>query len=267
MSTKLSTIAANASTCAGRSAMLPILLAVGWYLRFSLSYRDVEELLAERGLRADHVTVWRWVQRYAPEPERRLRSRLNSTNDSWRVDETYPGQRQVGVFIPGKDSTGATSDFLLSAKRDTAAAKRFLAKALGGGNHPHPRVINTNKEAAYPPAIVELKARGPSGGELPASTCALSQQCARTGSSGHQASGPRESAFSLLLGSLAHDRRLRSDSYDPQRSGVLECGGCEGRSAAPLHSRSVRGDELNLQSPRPTFASTTNLQHFHYDGG
>src|ERR1700731_4654526 len=66
-----------------------ILLAVGWYLRFSLSYRDVEELLAERGLHADHVTVWRWVQRYAPEMERRLRSRLNPTNDSWRVDETY----------------------------------------------------------------------------------------------------------------------------------------------------------------------------------
>ena len=66
-----------------------ILLAVGWYLRFSLSYRDVEELLAERGLHADHVTVWRWVQRYAPEMERRLRSRLKPTNDSWRLDETY----------------------------------------------------------------------------------------------------------------------------------------------------------------------------------
>ena len=66
-----------------------ILMAVGWYLRFSLSYRDVEELLAERGLHADHVTVWRWVQRYAPEIEQRLRSRLKQTNDSWRVDETY----------------------------------------------------------------------------------------------------------------------------------------------------------------------------------
>src|ERR1700730_16181632 len=54
-----------------------ILLAVGWYLRFSLSYRDVEELLAEKGLRADHVTVWRWVQRYAPEMERRLRGDSN----------------------------------------------------------------------------------------------------------------------------------------------------------------------------------------------
>jgi transposase-like protein len=53
-----------------------ILLAVGWYLRFSLSYRDVEELLADRGLHADHVTIWRWVQSYAPEMERRLRSKL-----------------------------------------------------------------------------------------------------------------------------------------------------------------------------------------------
>src|SRR6201993_137348 len=66
-----------------------ILLAVGWYLRFSLSYRDVEELLAERGLHADHVTVWRWVQRYAPELQRCLRRRLKPTNDSWRMDETY----------------------------------------------------------------------------------------------------------------------------------------------------------------------------------
>jgi hypothetical protein len=63
-----------------------ILLAVGWYLRFSLSYRDVEELLAERGLSVDHVTVWRWVQRYAPEIQRRLRTRLRRTNDSWRLD-------------------------------------------------------------------------------------------------------------------------------------------------------------------------------------
>ena len=114
-----------------------ILLAVGWYLRFSLSYRDVEELLAERGLRADHVTVWRWVQRYAPELERRLRSRLNSTNDSWRVDETYIRVKGKWVYLyRAVDSTGATIDFLLSAKRDTAAAKRFLAKALGGANHP-----------------------------------------------------------------------------------------------------------------------------------
>ena len=124
-------------------------------------YRDVEELLAERGLLVDHVTVWRWVQRYAPEMERRLRSRLKPASDSWRVDETY-------IRIKGKwrylyravDSAGATLDFLLSAKQDAAAAKRFLAKALGQKNHPAPRVINTDAHAAYPPAIAQLKSEG-----------------------------------------------------------------------------------------------------------
>src|SRR5258707_9770703 len=139
-----------------------ILMAAGWYLRFSLSYRDVEELLAERGLHADHVTVWRWVQRYAPEVNRRLRSRLKPTNDSWRVDETYIRVKGKWVYLyRAVDSTGATIDFLLSAKRDTAAAKRFLAKALEAANHPHPQVINTDKAAAYPPAIVQLKTQVP----------------------------------------------------------------------------------------------------------
>ena len=136
-----------------------ILLAVGWYLRFSLSYRDVEELLVERGLSVDHVTVWRWVQRYAPEIQRRLRPRLRPTNDSWRVDETYIRVKGKWVYLyRAVDSTGATIDFLLSAKRDAAAAERFLAKALGGENHPAPRVINTDEHAGYPPAIVRLKA-------------------------------------------------------------------------------------------------------------
>jgi transposase, IS6 family len=125
-----------------------ILLAVGWYLRFSLSYREVEELLAERGLHADHVTIWRWVQRYAPEMERRLRSRLKPTNDNWRVDETYIRVRGKWCYLyRAVDSSGATIDFLLSAKRDAAAAERFLAKALSGVNHPSPRVINTDKHA------------------------------------------------------------------------------------------------------------------------
>ena len=100
------------------------LMAVGWYLRSSLSYRDVEELLAERGLSVYHVTVWCWVQRYAPELDRRLRKRLKTTNDSWRVDETYVRVKGKWVYLYRPvDSTGATIDFLLSAKRDAAAAK------------------------------------------------------------------------------------------------------------------------------------------------
>ena len=66
-----------------------ILCAVRWYLRYSLSFRDVEELLNERGLEAGHTTIWRWVQRYGPELEERMRRHLKPTNTSWRVDETY----------------------------------------------------------------------------------------------------------------------------------------------------------------------------------
>jgi pimeloyl-ACP methyl ester carboxylesterase len=82
-----------------------------------------------------------------------------------------------------------------------------------------------------------------------------------TGSSGDQALDTRQSAFSLLLGSLAHDRRLRSNPYDPQRPSVRECGGCEGRSAAPLHSSSVHGDELNFRLSTLTSGLPAKLQH------
>src|SRR5258708_11677720 len=66
-----------------------ILLCVRWYLRYPLSYRDLEEMMLERGLHVDHTTIYRWVQHYAPELEQRCRPHLKITNDSWRVDETY----------------------------------------------------------------------------------------------------------------------------------------------------------------------------------
>ena len=66
-----------------------ILLCVRWYLRYSLTYRDLEEIMAERNLSVDHVTIWRWVQRYAPLLNRRIRRELRHPNRSWRVDETY----------------------------------------------------------------------------------------------------------------------------------------------------------------------------------
>jgi IS6 family transposase len=79
----------------------------------------------------------------------------------WRVDETYIRLKGKWVYLyRAVDSSGATIDFLLSAKRDAAAVERFLAKALGGENHPAPRVINTDKHSGYPPAIVQLKAEG-----------------------------------------------------------------------------------------------------------
>jgi DDE domain len=123
----------------------------------------------------------------------------------------------------------------------------FLVKALGA-NHPHPRVINTDKYAAYPPAIVQLKAEGVLEENCQHRPMQYLNNVLGAGSSGHQTPGPREPTFSFILGSLAYDRRLRSDSYDPQRPSVLHWGGCGGRSTAPLHSRAVRGDELNCRS-------------------
>jgi transposase, IS6 family len=102
-----------------------ILSAVRWYLRYSLSLRDVEELLKERGLEVDHTTVWHWVQRYGPELEERLRRHLKPTNKSWRVDETYVRVKGRWCYLyRAIDSAGATIDFLLSAFRDADAAKR-----------------------------------------------------------------------------------------------------------------------------------------------
>jgi transposase-like protein len=122
-----------------------IMLCVRRYLRFSLSYRNLEELVAERNLAVDHVTIWNWVQRYAPELDRRCRRELRMTNRSWRVDETYV--RIAGTWTHlyrAVDSVGDTIDFLLSPNRDAQAAKRFFHKALHWLNHPRSRVINVD---------------------------------------------------------------------------------------------------------------------------
>ena len=106
-----------------------ILCAVRWYLRYSPSLRDVEELLEERGLEAGYTTVWRWVQRYGPELEQRLRRHLKPANKSWRVDETYLRVRGRWVYLyRAIYSEGATIDFLLSALRDADAAKRLFRR-------------------------------------------------------------------------------------------------------------------------------------------
>jgi transposase, IS6 family len=149
-----------------------ILCAVRWYLRYSLSLRDVEELLVERGLGADHTTVWRWVQRYAPELEQRMRRHLKSTNKSWRVDETYMKIKGRWCYLYRViDSAGATIDFLLSAFRDADAAKRLFRQALKDPSHPQPRVINTDLAAIYSSAITEMKKEGHSSADVGIGPC------------------------------------------------------------------------------------------------
>jgi len=141
-----------------------ILWAVRWYCRYGISYRDLEAMLGERGVTVDHTTIYRWVQRYAPEMEKRLRWYWKRPASwlSWRVDETY-------VKVAGKwtylyravDKAGNTIDFYLSPTRNAKAAKRFLGKALAGlKDWQQPRTINTDKASAYGAAIAELKAEG-----------------------------------------------------------------------------------------------------------
>src|SRR5713226_8968880 len=163
-----------------------ILLCVRWYLRYSLSYRDLEEMMAERGLHVDHTTIYRWVQRYAPELEKRCRPHLKACNDSWKVDETYIKIKKIWMYLyRAIDSEGNTLEFLLSPARDAEAAKRLFVKALqstdcsvspaptieeqvaqpaASAEPPEslsaPRVINVDKNAAYPKAIADLKAAG-----------------------------------------------------------------------------------------------------------
>ncbi|OWY63772.1 IS6 family transposase [cyanobacterium TDX16] len=136
-----------------------ILLCVRWYLRYPLSYRHLEEMMLERGLTVDHSTVYRWVQAYAPELDKRCRAHLKPTNDSWRVDETYIKVKGEWKYLyRAVDSVGNTIEFMLSAKRDAGAAERFFRKALKASHNQEPRVINVDKNAAYPPAVVRLKA-------------------------------------------------------------------------------------------------------------
>jgi transposase, IS6 family len=140
-----------------------ILLCVRWYLRYSLSYRDLKEIMAERNLSVDHVTIWRWVQRYAPVLNQRIRRELRSPNRSWRVDETYVKVAGRWAYLyHAVDSAGETIEFMLSPNRDLIAAKLFLRLALSAGV-PSPRVINEDGHPAYASAITELKQTGELG--------------------------------------------------------------------------------------------------------
>lgn len=106
-----------------------ILLCVRWYLRYGLSYRDLAEIMSERGLNIAHTTIYRWVQHFAPELEKRLRPHLKQSNDSWRVDETYIKIRGQWMYLYcAVDSQGQTLDFLLNETRSKRAAKRFFRK-------------------------------------------------------------------------------------------------------------------------------------------
>jgi len=138
-----------------------IMWCVRWYLRYPLSVAQMAEMTAERGLAISPSCIWRWVQIYGPELDKRCRRHRKSTNKSWRLDETYIKVKGEERFLyRAVDSTGQTIDFLLTAQRDAAAAKRFFRRALANPGNRMPRVINVDKNRAYPVAVGELKEQG-----------------------------------------------------------------------------------------------------------
>src|SRR3982751_2874797 len=136
-----------------------IVLCVRWYLSFKLSSRDLVQMMSERGIRLAHTTILRWVQRYVPEFEKRWSRYARPVGGSWRCDETYIKVKGRWTYLyRAVDKQGRTVDFLLSAKRDVATAKRFFQKAMKGNGTP--RVITLDAYAASHRAVRELKAAG-----------------------------------------------------------------------------------------------------------
>jgi IS6 family transposase len=138
-----------------------ILLCVRWYCKYGISYRDLAEMMQERGVAVAPSTIFRWVQRYAPEIERRIRQSQGHRSGSWRVDETY-------VRVGGKwkylfravDKFGQLIDSMLAGQRDTGAAYRFLRNALKTMSDHPPYSITTDRLASYPKAIRRLQDEG-----------------------------------------------------------------------------------------------------------
>jgi transposase-like protein len=135
-----------------------IALAVRWYLRYGLSYRDVEELLAERGIEVDHVSIYRWVQRFAPEFAEAARARQHVIGDRWHIDETYV---KVGgawrYLFRAIDQFGQVIDVFLSTRWDAETARRFFARAMGR-TRISPAEVTTDRYRDYPRVLDELLA-------------------------------------------------------------------------------------------------------------
>jgi transposase-like protein len=204
-----------------------ITVAVRWYLRYGLSYRDVEELLAERGVEVDHVTVYRWVQRFTLLLVDAARPGRHAPGDRWCVDETYVKVAGRWVYLyRAIDQYGQVIDVLVSQKRDLAATRRFFTRALTQG--PHPVEVSTDRAPAYPRVLDEL---------LPAACHVMEQyatdeivnrqHCARWGLFSDSFLSPGGSGLRRRFGAGV-ERPAGRTILTPARTGVGSGGGGRG---------------------------------------
>ena len=132
-----------------------ILQCVRWYCSYALSYRDIEEMMGERGVSVDHSTLQRWVVKYAPQLEKRFRKKKRPTVGNWFMDETYIKVKgKWTYYYRAVDKQGHTLDFLLCAKRDKKAALRFFKKMLGSSGLPDK--VTIDKSGSNRSALVHL---------------------------------------------------------------------------------------------------------------
>lgn len=133
---------------------------VRWYLAYALSLRNLEEMMAERGILVDHSTLHRWVTRLVPLLDKAFRRHKRPVGRRWRMDETYIKVRGEWKYLyRAVDSTGQTIDFLLTARRDAAAALRLFRKAIR--HHGEPDGVTIDKSGAYTAALDTLNAGRP----------------------------------------------------------------------------------------------------------
>jgi transposase-like protein len=185
-----------------------ILVCIRWYAAYPLSYRHLEEIMEERGVSVDHSTINRWAIRFLPLIETMARKSKRPVGGSWRMDETYIKVKGAWKYLyRAVDKQGKTVDFLLTAKRDMAAAKRFFDKAMGANADPDKVAMDKSGDRCDQRRPRRADPCAP--GEIP-------QQHCRKGPSRHQAGDQADAQLQIVPCRQFRARRNRTDAHDPQ---------------------------------------------------
>jgi transposase-like protein len=243
-----------------------ILWAVRWHLVFPVNYRDLERMmLADRGVEVCHTTIFRWIQACAAGLKKPLRPHLRSCAGSWRVDETCMKFRdRWSCLLRTVDGRGQTIDFLLSARRDAAAAKQFFRMALGQPHTVNPRTITVDKNPAYPKAVADMK----TAGELWRRTQPRQCKCLNNITEQDPRRIKRLTGPGLGFGSFRTAPRTLAgyEAMAMVRKGqVRKVGGRDMKTQATFHCRSVPSRGLNLTFSTRRSSRSRSLQQNSID--